>query len=316
MQAFLSEVDEAYEKMDMDYELMERAMDLASDELMAKNESLQQEILDRKKAEEALKEAHRYLENRVRERTRDLTRAMEEADRANLAKTEFLSRMSHELRTPMNAILGFTQLLEQNLKGNLDELQISNLHQIHKAGDHLLDLINEVLELSKIDSGNIDLENENIVLAPLLKEVLSMIRPMAMEKNLIVSNGQKELEDNVFVYADRIRLKQILLNLLSNATKYNVSGGSVILKSHLVPPNSVSIHIEDSGLGISKSDMEQLFQPFFRGENSYQCAEGTGVGLSITKHLTELMGGRIEVKSEVRKGTCFTLNFPGGVIST
>lgn len=236
--------------------------------------------------------------------------AREEADRANRAKSEFLSSMSHELRTPMNAILGFSQLLEMD--DVLNKEQLENVQEIKRGGEHLLELINEVLDLAKIESGNIDLSLEPVVLADVVEECFSLMNPLAVKQNISISHCDFK---GAVVRADRIRLKQSLLNLISNAIKYNKESGSVTVDLKRVENNKIRILVTDTGLGVAEEDLKGLFQPFARIGDADKTVEGTGIGLTITKRIIELMGGDIDVVSEEGFGSSFSIELPLEAIS-
>ncbi len=231
--------------------------------------------------------------------------AREEADRANQAKSEFLSSMSHELRTPMNAILGFGQLMEYD--ETLSPEQKDNTAEILKAGRHLLELINEVLDLAKVESGHIDLSLEPVEAGPLVEECLSLVGSMASKQEIQLSYSG--LVDAA-VRADRTRLRQVLLNLLSNAIKYNRKGGHVKVELLLKNPDRLRIQVVDTGQGIPTARVAELFQPFNRLGAEATDIEGTGIGLTITRRMIELMGGTVEVESEVGVGSTFWVELP------
>jgi len=233
-----------------------------------------------------------------------LIAAREEADRANQAKSEFLSRMSHELRTPMNAILGFAQILQYDAA--LDQEQQDNVQEILKAGNHLLELINEVLDLAKVESGRLSMSFEPVQLGSLVQESLSLIQPLAQKRQIKFSCTNL---DNIQVYADRSRLKQVLLNLLSNAVKYNVTAGKVHLSAQ-PDGQSLRLTVSDTGKGIAPERMQELFQPFNRLDAEHSEIEGSGIGLTITRRLLALMGGSIDVQSEPGVGSSFCINLP------
>jgi PAS domain S-box-containing protein len=227
--------------------------------------------------------------------------AREEADRANDAKSEFLSRMSHELRTPMNAILGFGQLLEMDAVG---EEQRDFARQILRGGRHLLDLINEVLDIARIESGKLTLSIEPVDAAEVLEDALALIRPLADQRS-IRFDTQIPPGCSTAVHADRQRLRQVLLNLFANAIKYNRIGGSVTVSCSPALENKLRIEIRDTGVGITPAQMEKLFVPFERLGAEQTDVEGSGIGLALSKRLVELMGGTIGVDTVVGAGSTF-----------
>ena len=233
--------------------------------------------------------------------------AKEAADKANKAKSQFLSSMSHELRTPLNSIIGFSQLMELDETEPLSSSQLDSVLQINKAGNHLLKLINEILDLSKIESGQVNLVNESFDLKTICDETLALIEALAIKKEITIS-AQCD-DEQYWVYADYMRTKQVFLNLLSNAIKYNHEQGSVNIDVKQ-DKHFVVIQFVDSGVGISSDKVSDLFQPFNRLGYESSAIEGTGIGLSLTKRLVEQMGGEITVDSQIDIGSTFTVKLP------
>ncbi|MCA1702402.1 MAG: response regulator, partial [Actinobacteria bacterium] len=256
-------------------------------QLQARNEELSHEVAVRRRAEE------------------ELSLARKEADRANLAKSEFLSRMSHELRTPLNSILGFGQLLQMD---PMTPEQEEGVGHILKAGRHLLDLINEILDISRIEAGKMTLSMEPIPVNDAIEETISLIRPIAQRRGITVSVTPAS-NRNVHVMADRQRLKQVMLNLLANAVKYNRQGGNVAVCAEETSPGCVRISVEDEGFGIPEKKIGNLFSPFDRLGAETGAVEGTGLGLALSRGLVQLMGGEIGVDSVPEEGSTFWLEF-------
>ncbi|MGF6947681.1 ribose transport system substrate-binding protein [Neobacillus sp. B4I6] len=234
----------------------------------------------------------------------DLIRAKEEAEKANMAKSDFLSKMSHELRTPLNGILGFAQLLEMD--ETLNKEQGDFVQEILGGGRHLLSLINDILDVSRIETGQLKVSIEEVDLLTIINECINIVQPLAKKKRISIHN-QLDQWQTVFVLADPIRLKQILLNLLDNAIKYNREGGKVIIFSYL-KGNDQFIHFVDTGVGLSDEEYQKVFIPFYRIEGTQE--EGTGIGLYLVKQLVQLMGGNISVTSQKGVGSDFFFSLP------
>ncbi|MDR9499512.1 MAG: ATP-binding protein, partial [Hydrogenovibrio sp.] len=241
------------------------------------------------------------------ERQNQLENAREEAEQANQAKSEFLSSMSHELRTPLNAILGFGQVLQYDDRMHPD--QQGSVQEILSGGKHLLELINEVLDLAKIESGHLELRIASLELCSLVKECMTLIKPLADKRGIEVSH---EGIGGLMIKADRTRLKQVLLNLLSNAVKYNREEGRVHIHIQNDERDQLRIGVSDTGEGLSEDQVAQLFQAFNRLDFKNSKVEGTGIGLTITKRIVEMMDGEIDVESKVGVGTTFWVDLPVG----
>lgn len=241
----------------------------------------------------------------IKETEEELIRTRDEAEQASLAKSQFLSSMSHELRTPLNAILGFAQLLE--LDDALNPDQLDNIFEIRKAGDHLLTLINDVLDLAKVESGALDLSLEPVEIESVVHECLGLVAPLARQNNIkLVTDDLKGWS----VRADRTRLKQVILNLVSNAIKYNRPDGRVKISIQPQRENQLRIEVTDTGLGISPDKLDQLFVPFSRLGQEESAIEGTGIGLALTQRVTEMMGGTVGVQSVLGSGSAFWIELP------
>ena len=273
-----------------------------------------QDVTVQKNAEALVRQANEELEQRVRLRTRELELSNRQlafataaAEQANRAKSEFLSNMSHELRTPLNAIIGFGQLLAmpEVMAREASQRKVFVDH-IVDAGRHLLALINEILNLAQIEAGKIELHLERVALGELLAECRAMVEPIAAGRGIVL---RFPVRSELMLRADRMRLKQVLLNLLSNAIKYNRDGGSVQLDCTQAE-GRVRVHVRDTGHGLSAEQVGALFQPFNRLGQEAGIAEGSGIGLVVTKRLVELMGGEIGVESVPGVGSMFFVEMP------
>jgi len=232
--------------------------------------------------------------------------AQEAAEAANKSKSQFLSRMSHELRTPLNAVIGFGQILQID---ELNDGQREAVDHILKGGRHLLDLINEVLDISRIEAGELNLSSESVFAAELVQDAVDLIRPLADQRGIqLVVDGSRGCD--CFVFADRQRAKQVLLNLLSNAVKYNRPRGTIVVSCEQSSDTRVRINVADTGMGIPAEKLGLLFTPFERLGAEQSSEEGTGIGLALSKRLTEVMGGTLEAASTLGQGSTFTVELP------
>lgn len=254
-----------------------------------------------------LRKSNQEMEQRIIERTAELEKAMLKAKEADMLKSAFLATMSHELRTPLNSIIGFTGILLQELPGHINEEQRKQLTIVQNSAHHLLDLINDILDISKIESGQLDLHYESFFLNDSIDKVVKIVMPQAEKKGLElkVEISQSELE----VYCDKRRLEQVILNLISNAIKFTETGYvAIIVHSE---EDKYQIQVQDTGIGIAPEDLEQLFLPFHQIDTGLtRQYEGTGLGLNICLKLINMMGGTITVDSIPGKGSIFTVIMP------
>ncbi|MDH5632538.1 MAG: HAMP domain-containing histidine kinase [Gammaproteobacteria bacterium] len=223
------------------------------------------------------------------------------------AKSDFLSRMSHEFRTPLTSIIGFSQYLRHN--GDLDSETIDQAARIHKAGQHLLGLVEDLLQLAQLEAGKIRLDFESACLAEQVRDAVQMIEPVAKKRGITVDNRVDEHPD-LLVRVDTVRFRQILMNLLSNAVKYNRDNGCIVLSLEQTSQAMIRINIIDTGHGIEPEYIPLLFDYFYRLESDMKTVEGTGIGLAISRQLVEIMHGEIGVISEPGRGSTFWLEFP------
>ena len=279
------------------------------------------------KNEKALREARDSLELRVKERTTELEnakkevetfsfsilRAKDELERASKFKDQFLSTMSHELRTPLNAVLGFSELLTDERYGPLNEKQQRYVKHIHTGGKHLLSLINDILDLSKIEAGRLELTIENVLVTHSFAEVLDTMRPLADKKSQTLL---QESTSDLRVRADATRFKQVLMNLIGNAIKFTPERGDIKLVARRLD-GEVRVEVRDSGPGIPAEEQQRIFEAFYRIGETHQKTEGTGLGLAITQRLVQLHGGKLGIESQPGLGSCFYFTLPvAGAIKT
>jgi PAS domain S-box-containing protein len=271
------------------------------------------DITDRKLIEKELALHREHLEKLVETRTKDLKQKTLELEEANVElleadrlKSIFLASMSHELRTPLNSIIGFTGILLMGMVGDLTEEQRKQLTIVKESASHLLELINDILDISKVEAGKVELSSDLFDVNEVIEEQIRSIEPKAFEKGIGL---KRELTESIEIVADNRRFKQILLNLLSNAVKFTETG-SVTISSAIVK-DSIQISVIDTGVGIKQEDMKKLFEPFQQIDSSLtKKHEGTGLGLHLTEKIVKLMQGKIWVESEINKGTAFHVSLP------
>ena len=254
-----------------------------------------------------LRSSYALLEQRIAEKTIHLQKAIHALERANKLKSEFLANMSHELRTPLNAIIGFAEVLRDKICGDLNEEQLDFVKDIHSSGYHLLQMINDILDLSKIEAGKMVLQYEVFPVTDAIQDVYHIIQGLADKKHLhLQTEIHPETKD---IEADRVKFKQVLYNLLSNAIKFTSENGNIITKASILD-DMLQVSVTDSGIGMKPEDQKQVFKEFWQADNSFSRKyQGTGLGLALTKRIVEMHGGKIWFESEYEKGStfCFTL---------
>ncbi|MBI1899254.1 MAG: PAS domain S-box protein [Acidobacteria bacterium] len=264
------------------------------------------DVTERKRTDEQLRSIQRRYTEELTAKNRELALRNQEVESANRLKSEFLASMSHELRTPLHTIIGFCELLIEELEGPLNKKQERFLGHIHQDSNHLLELINDILDLSKIEAGRLELRPETFSVSAAVDEALATIRPRAAAKSIHLDNRAGGGE----IRADPVRFKEILLNLLSNAVKFTREGGKVWIEQHR-EPHQVTISVSDTGIGIPPEEHQTIFDTFYQvGATTKGIREGTGLGLAITKRLVALHGGSISVESEPGRGSRFSFTLP------
>jgi len=273
-----------------------------------KEQGLEQDKVTKKLRTDAERmETEVYLRaSEVQEANRRLEMAKEEVERASKFKDQFLSTMSHELRTPLNAILGFSELLTDKRYGEMNERQSRYLNHIQTGGKHLLKLISDILDLSKIEAGRMEIVREDVAVDSVYTEVLNALQPLADKKSQTLV---RQVEPNLYVRADPTRFKQILMNLIGNAIKFTPERGRIELAARSAD-GQVRVEVRDNGAGIPPEDQQRIFEAFYRRAESGKAVEGTGLGLAITERLVHMHGSQLGIESQPGQGTCFYFSFP------
>ena len=287
----------------------------SSDEIGILAHSFNQMVLSLRKSRDELQQWGKKLERRVKQRTADLEQKSRELSKANVRleelsqlKSHFLANMSHELRTPLNSILGFSEVLQDKMFGALNEKQEQYVNYVMESGQHLLSLINDILDLSKIEAGKIEIELAELRIGDLLKDSLTMVKEMALKHGIEL--GLKLEDDIPEIYADERKVKQIAFNLLSNAVKFTPDGGRVGIQA-VKEQEDIRVTVWDTGIGIKEEDKGKLFKEFQQLDSgANKRYQGTGLGLALSKRLVEMHGGRIWVESEPGKGSRFSFTLP------
>lgn len=255
-----------------------------------------------------LQSTYATLEQRIAEKTAHLQQAVLALERANKMKSEFLANMSHELRTPLNAIIGFAEVLRDKIAGDLNEEQTDFVNDIHSSGSHLLQMINDILDLSKIEAGKMELQYGVFPVPAAIEEVYTIIKGLASKKHLelktVILTDMKSIE------ADRVKFKQVLYNLLSNAIKFTPENGKIVLEAGVME-DMLQVSVSDTGIGMKSDDQQKVFKEFWQADSSFaRKYEGTGLGLALTKRIVEMHGGKIWFESEYGKGSIFSFSLP------
>ncbi len=286
---------------------LEERVRMRTDALSAANRELSAEMAERKKVEAQLREHHAMLEVLVHERTIELEEANHNLTEALRAKAQFLANMSHELRTPLNSIIGFSEVLSRGMAGELSEEQARQIRMVNSSGRHLLALVNDILDITKIEAGAVRIQVEQLVLEPVVAMVIDSMAPLSAEKGLRLD---ADIEPDLQVCTDRVKLQQILINLVGNSIKFTLSGSIRVSARQL--GKAVMISVTDTGVGIEANELAEVFSEFHQSR-SVQTGKpiGTGLGLSISRRLARLLDGDLTGESEYGVGSTFTLLLPG-----